>query len=402
MAKLSKNSRFAQNCCSDEQRVLILNSLDRIRGLFTTDMLCWLAKLFDPETGGFYYSNSARDNEGFLPDIESTNQVLAILERSGVISSYDDMPSLIKREIAFFVCQREDSETGLFFHPQWKYEVSKSHLPRLSRDLTAAYDLSLGLSFELPAGEGGTKKVLSGLKKKGLAEYLSSKETLLSFLENMPLNHESASFISSQFCLLESAGLQDAVCDWLISKQDKDTGFFDDHNARESVSTFHALSWFFISCKRYIPNSDKAVANILKHLTSDHVGTITYASACWRSLYNILNNIKTYVSDSEDIIKEIIEEIYSSSEKALKNTYDVLKSSKRSDGSFSYMPDRATPISHGMHVAASDKLEGDVNATLLAVGTLISVYGAFELDSVKTPIFSHSDFAYFLENIRLF
>ena len=46
-------------------------------------MISWLAKLFDPDIGGFYYSNSGRDNEYidfkgkrhyFLPDIESTIQ----------------------------------------------------------------------------------------------------------------------------------------------------------------------------------------------------------------------------------------------------------------------------------------------------------------------------------------
>ena len=28
----------------------------------------WAANLYDPATGGFYYSNSARDNEGYAPE----------------------------------------------------------------------------------------------------------------------------------------------------------------------------------------------------------------------------------------------------------------------------------------------------------------------------------------------
>ena len=48
--------------------------------IYTDGFLSWLGALFDPKTGGFYYSNSARDNECaeyrgeicyFLPDIES-------------------------------------------------------------------------------------------------------------------------------------------------------------------------------------------------------------------------------------------------------------------------------------------------------------------------------------------
>ena len=39
-------------------------------------LIRWWAGLYDPEIGGFYYSNSARDNAGFLPDMESTYQIL--------------------------------------------------------------------------------------------------------------------------------------------------------------------------------------------------------------------------------------------------------------------------------------------------------------------------------------
>ena len=46
--------------------------------LYEDDLLVWLAGLYDKDTGGFYYSNSARDNEqvefkgkmyDLLPDI---------------------------------------------------------------------------------------------------------------------------------------------------------------------------------------------------------------------------------------------------------------------------------------------------------------------------------------------
>jgi hypothetical protein len=39
----------------------------------------WLANLYDTEIGGFYYSNSARDNEPFRPDLESTFQTITLI-----------------------------------------------------------------------------------------------------------------------------------------------------------------------------------------------------------------------------------------------------------------------------------------------------------------------------------
>ena len=45
------------------------------------EVLCeWLANLYDSEQGGFYYSASARDYEGFLPDIESTKQAITFFQ----------------------------------------------------------------------------------------------------------------------------------------------------------------------------------------------------------------------------------------------------------------------------------------------------------------------------------
>ena len=69
------------------------DAIDEIRtiyNLFDERMLIWYAGLYDPEIGGFYFSNSARDTEGFLPDIESTAQAINfITEISGICKGED-------------------------------------------------------------------------------------------------------------------------------------------------------------------------------------------------------------------------------------------------------------------------------------------------------------------------
>ena len=37
--------------------------------MYSLDMIHWFANLYDPAVGGYYYSNSGRDTEGYLPDI---------------------------------------------------------------------------------------------------------------------------------------------------------------------------------------------------------------------------------------------------------------------------------------------------------------------------------------------
>ena len=40
--------------------------------LYDENVYIWMANLYDPDIGGFYYSNSGRNTQGFLPDLEST------------------------------------------------------------------------------------------------------------------------------------------------------------------------------------------------------------------------------------------------------------------------------------------------------------------------------------------
>ena len=65
-----------QGNCNKEE---IISSLKSLYSLYDPSMLGWLGGLFDREIGGFYYSNSARDDENFFPDIESTGQAIGIL-----------------------------------------------------------------------------------------------------------------------------------------------------------------------------------------------------------------------------------------------------------------------------------------------------------------------------------
>ncbi len=116
--------------------------------LFGQDIYLWLARLYDQKTGAFYYSNSARDNYGFLPDIESTRQALTILYRLGLSSSSNGNSILTAEEQAKLgawaqLCQ--SGRDGYYYHPQWGTDIGDS---RKGRDLgnftTVLNDQALG------------------------------------------------------------------------------------------------------------------------------------------------------------------------------------------------------------------------------------------------------------------
>ena len=108
--------------------------------LYDERFYLWIANLYDPGTGGFYYSNEALKNQGFLPDLESTRQALAFFNKSGMIAKYEDgymeaVPGWMREQIVEYVRGTQSSEDGYFYHPQWGTDITPS---RLSRDLGSA------------------------------------------------------------------------------------------------------------------------------------------------------------------------------------------------------------------------------------------------------------------------
>ncbi|MBP5349982.1 MAG: hypothetical protein J6Z13_06505 [Clostridia bacterium] len=99
-------------------------------------LIRWWASLYDPDLGGFYYANSARDNEGFLPDMEST---LQIVQRLRPFDPNEDLaaylgPEITEKMIRFYQ-SKQDPADGYFYHPQWTREVSRAKVMRYTRDL---------------------------------------------------------------------------------------------------------------------------------------------------------------------------------------------------------------------------------------------------------------------------
>ena len=86
-------NQYRENALSEAEEKLGAETtaeLKKLLSIYGQEMYVWLANLWDPDTGAFYYSGSARDTIGFLPDLESTAQAFSLIDASGLMANYDD------------------------------------------------------------------------------------------------------------------------------------------------------------------------------------------------------------------------------------------------------------------------------------------------------------------------
>ena len=116
----------------------MLSAMRTLYNFFEGDKIVdWLANLYDPEIGGFYYSRSARDYSGFFPDLESTQQTFGILSNLGAIPSSMKnamVPAEIKEKLVTFAREMQSDRDGYFYHPQWAQDKSQLQTDRYGRD----------------------------------------------------------------------------------------------------------------------------------------------------------------------------------------------------------------------------------------------------------------------------
>lgn len=149
----------------------VVDSMKDLYSIYSDDLISWMANLYEPDIcvcagecegtencigGGFYFSNSARNTIGYLPDLESTRQIITILQKSGMTKNYADaLPDHIVNDIVRWTKSLQ-AEDGYFYHPQWGTGISSS---RRNRDLNSAVQILKGAgakpTYTTPTGIGG-------------------------------------------------------------------------------------------------------------------------------------------------------------------------------------------------------------------------------------------------------
>ena len=381
----------------------------------------WLAKLFDPDIGGFYYSNSGRDNEYIEhkgetyktgPDVESTYQAISLMKNSGLISKFSDIPDWMAKKIGEFVCSLEDPDDGYIYHPQWKNKVGNA---RRGRDLMWANGLAKGLGFTLPyptanerlkAGAANPDKRAEMLSN--MPEHLRSEAAFKKYLEAMPWNapeglaaYGAGNELAAQAGIISAAGLHEVGCQFLDSIQNKETGIWGVQGGYAAVNAILKIVAYYGS--RPIPNAEKvAMAAMDAITTNERNNTVCYQYNTWFAISVVRANLlRAGGEENLATVKRLDAEMLRRAPEGIRATTKKAAPFRCEDGSYSYFWDRTCETSQGAPVALPIK-EGDINATTInGQGTLNYSLDALCLREFAPTLFGNAEYERFLSALRM-
>lgn len=437
----------------------IVDAMREMFALFDRGLVEWLAKLYDKNIGGFYYSNSARENPQFLPDVESTAQALGLLVSTGMLEHFDNevkkaLPEKMCQDIKRWVKGLQD-ENGYFYHPQWGKEATDKNLIRRGRDVGMAM-IALkrvgGMpTYDSPNGEKGDGILPDGTPvservgneksssapapevklldiwntgkapdESGVAPYLLDRESFVEYLEGIDINgnsyhhgsaleSQSAQILERDRVLRESGAdysLCDILADWLTKHQNPKTGLWtlSDEVDYMGVNGLLKISSTYSRIGKPVPRATLALDSAMKAISFDEEPeTVCFTLNPWYAIVVITANVLKYSSGDEEALKSVGEfknHLYDNYPLLIRKTTANMAKFKKPDGSFSYLQNRTAACSQGMPVALMNENEGDVNATLCIRSTLGHVMDIFGHYSA-VPMYTLSDlmqFLYIIEN----
>ena len=377
-------------------------ALKELYNSFDERIYIFLAELWDPEIGAFYYSKSARDTNLYLPDIESTVQVLRFLGNTGMIRPGEGkhmmrMPSDFREKIVNFAKGLQD-EDGYFYHPQWGKDISPS---RRGRDLSWAKSI-FAETGEHPRYLLPTEKNKAGEKSKSLPDYLQDIECFKKYLSEMDLKTNSyyvGNLIESTISQISAAGeeFEAYLVEWLNSQNRIDNGLWEEKISYASVNGLMKLAGNYPHLRASLPNATKSLTSAIGAALSDErMKFVCEVYNPWAAMCSIFKANKNE-SDGE-ALRVLRDELIKNAPALIRKNSEKVSVFKKEDGSYSYFKKMSSAVSQRAPVAVPRTNEGDVNATTICVNSnLRSLREALEIPMI--PVFCYEDGDLFFELI---
>lgn len=383
-----------------------VDELRKIYDLFDERMLIWLASLYDPEVGGFYFSESARDTEGFLPDIESTAQAVNYIAESCGLSkgenngdfSINHFPPHLAQKISDFAYNLQD-EDGYFYHKQWGKDVSQA---RRGRDCGWAWRMITPLGRETKYLRVTERQGRTDVKQT-LPDYLQDINLFKEWLAKHDLKTKSYPFgnlINATAGQIKAAGPEfvKTLVDYLNENQYPENGLWEPQVNYASVNGLMKLGTTYPGFDATLPYPERSYESARTALMSDE--PVTFACQfynAWAALRASLTSIE--LLGDIDRLEALRAELRRDAAAMIRKTREKMLKTRCENGCFAYFAADSglyCNTSQGAVVSPNGIRESDVNGNGCSTrGPLRYMFGAFGMDLI--PFFTEEDAEFFFE-----
>ncbi len=422
----------------------IVSALKGYYTLFNADVVDWLANLYDPGTGGFYYSNSARDNEPYLPDIESTVEALEFIGSSGMAEMYGGSwvaatPEWLHEQVGNWVYNLQD-EDGFFYHEQWSksYIEENGRQTRITRDQGSAQRIlePLGITPQYAikgaSYSGNLTPSLSGDKVVAVSKVVAASSTLDKFASVANFKKYLAEMEASLVGLTDkqfayqfyvwgnefqtaykylNAEMAKLLIDFFNKYQNPKTGLWSEELSYTSTDGMHKLGAVYnaIGSKfgegsqkidTAFKYTDQMIDSALKVLTDTSMQAeaavdMYNAISGFYYVYSSVNRSTLTSEQKQEKIEGYKAKVFENMPAMIRNATKQYMGFAFSDGSFGYNLAKVGQggTAQGCPVAIPGTKEGDVNGTSTCIIAVISYFlEAMEVDErYMVPMFTEAE-----------
>jgi len=389
----------------------IVKAVKYMDSKISTDVVNYYASLFDPETGLFYSSTSGKYSYGYHPNIECTSQIYHAIQTGGNVTIYDELTPEQRETLYQTVSQMQDPDDGYFYHPDAPKGVANAS--RKGRDLSWATKYILGRYtrreplYMTPDERIEAEKAQSGEVKAqaeegtSIPEYMKDKETFLKYLEELwptktPYGHGDG--MGSMNTPAKAAGLYDVLCDFIISKQDPETGLWGSVPGEinySSTSGAMKLAGYFSGKGIEYKNWQAAMRGCIQVLLDESYAQ--YIVYIWNPISCIdqikANLIKVHgklPQEYWDILLPAIPDI-------IYNSFRKFEAFSKPDGGYSYSPEYGSSGIIGMTIGQGS-YESDIDGTGKVKGFRGDIYDVLQV--AQTPVFDSASVDSFFKQLR--
>lgn len=387
--------------------------------------------------GGFYYSNSARDNDEYKIDIESTVQAIRFIQGTGMLNSFNRdlkkaFPKQMQLDVCAFAKSLQSSDDGYFYHEQWGKDIVPS---RLGRDLGWAtsilnelgdmpfYDTKNGYKGSLGAPNGNNSESGSDVPQTSTwVEHLRTLDDFKKYLCDFDLktkSYPSGNQINAQVGQIKArdvAAIENGECsaengfiatfrDIFNEQQNAENGLWEDEVHYNAVNGLMKISTSYNSLGLKFNYAEKAFDSAIEIAlispdSEDSKGKKSTGSVDvynpWVSIGALFENVKRFGTEEE--LSRMKAKLKSNATELVTMTMKKAKKFQKDDGSFGYTWSYSPKVSQMAPVAVPNTVEGDINGGSIATnGIWRTMCSALE---IYIPFFDDDDYEKFIGKIK--